>query len=311
MTTRGGDATLRVGANISGALSALSQLQDRARSVGRSINNVSGGSIGAVGRAGVGVGNIVGAGFGLQAGFAVFEQLVERIFELFEDTPVLEKFTEAIDAIFKAMAPLIEVLLLAFIPILQELLPVIEELVPAFIPLIRALGDSLLLALQLLLPLVVEAAPLIESFALAIEHVVGVLRDVAEFLGLIGPQTNEDGLETSTGGPIDIPLNPERNRAVNEFFDRLDNLDIESSPRIGSFDIFEALGIERRDRIAESLGLERFDISENIGVSGGVSDPPSQRAESITVELEVILDGDTVEQSIRRANIRDDETGVE
>ena len=35
-------------------------------------------------------------------GAAIFEQLIMKIFELFEGTPVLEEFIEALDEIFKA-----------------------------------------------------------------------------------------------------------------------------------------------------------------------------------------------------------------
>ena len=113
---------------------------------------------GTAGRGLGGVGRTVAAGAGVGAGLAVFEQVFERIFELFEGTPVLETFTMAIDTLFKAFGPVVGVLLEGLTPVIVALTPAIEPLARALIPLVEIFGTNLLIAVQLLTPLITFAA---------------------------------------------------------------------------------------------------------------------------------------------------------
>lgn len=152
MTTR----TLRVRADISGALNALDRLQNRGRRVSRQLNNLSGGTagrtIGGVRGGLAGGGRIALAGAGIGAGAAIFEKLFESLFELFEDTPILEGFTASLKELLKAVAPVAGVLIGTLTPIIKALAPVAESLAVALAPLIELLGAKLLLVITILAP---------------------------------------------------------------------------------------------------------------------------------------------------------------
>ena len=105
-----------------------------------------------VGRVGAGVGRAVSAGAGIGAGAAIFEMLFQKVFEIFEGTPILVTFTEAIDQLLKAFGPVIGVLLTALLPVIEALTPAIEPLARAITPLIELLGTGLLVAVQLMVP---------------------------------------------------------------------------------------------------------------------------------------------------------------
>ena len=193
MVTRRGEATLRIGADIRGVLAGLSRIEDRARQTQRRLNNVTAGGAGAIGRGargigrgGLGAGSLIGAGFGVGAGLAFIEQIVERVIELFEDTPVFEEFTKALTSLFEAVGPLIGVLLSALTPILLALVPIIEALVPAFEPLLHILGQAILEAVLALTPALLELIPalqpLIEIFGAALAGALFILEPI---LGLV------------------------------------------------------------------------------------------------------------------------------
>ena len=65
-----------------------------------------------------------------------------KIFELFEGTPVLEEFIEALDEIFKAAGPVIGILLKALTPVIKALTPAIEPLARAMVPLVELLAQG-------------------------------------------------------------------------------------------------------------------------------------------------------------------------
>lgn len=193
MTSRDIRANLRVGADVTGALASLERLRDRAEGIGRRLNNLSGGSLGragagvrGVGRRGGGVGSILIGGAGLGAGAELAEQLLERLFELFEDTPVLEKFINTMDRLLQAAAPIAGVLIDSLTPAFDALLPVIPPLVTALAPLIQLLGTNLAFSIQVLTPLLI---PLINGFttvALGVQRIVtGILQRVVDFLNSI------------------------------------------------------------------------------------------------------------------------------
>ena len=201
-----GTATFRVNADVRGAVAQLGRLQDRARDVVRDLNRASGGSLGlgaraagGVARGGRAVGGTVAAGFGLQAGFAVFEQLIERLFELFEGTEILETFQEAFGELFTAIAPVVGVLLQALTPVIKAITPALVALAEAFSPLIELLGGGLLFAVQALTPIIVFLAGILEFLAVRIrDFVIGIIRRVIELLNRIpGVNIDSDELPTS------------------------------------------------------------------------------------------------------------------
>ena len=140
--------------DISDVMRGLNRIERQARSVGGTVGRVGGG----LGRAGGSVGRTVGAGAGIGAGAAVFEMLIQRIFELFEGTPVLETFTMALDTLFQAFGPVIGVLLESLTPVIVALTPAIEPLARALTPLIQLLGTQLLVAVELVTPGIVLVA---------------------------------------------------------------------------------------------------------------------------------------------------------
>ena len=152
--------------DISDVTRGLNRIEQHARRAGSTVGRVGGG----LGRAGGGIGRTVGAGAGIGAGLAIFEQLIERIFELFEDTPVMEQFITALDGIFTAAGPLIGVLLEGLTPILLALTPAIEPLARALVPLVELFGAGLLIAVQLITPAIV-------LFAEGLEKVTTFIRD--------------------------------------------------------------------------------------------------------------------------------------
>ena len=153
--------------DISDVTRGLNRIEQHARRAGSTVGRVGGG----LGRAGGGIGRTVGAGAGIGAGLAVFELAFEKIFELFEGTPILETFVMALDGIFKAAAPLIGVLLEGLTPILLALTPAIEPLARALTPLIELLGAGLLIVIQAITPAIV-------LFAQGLEKVTTFIRDV-------------------------------------------------------------------------------------------------------------------------------------
>lgn len=235
MVTRGGNASLRIGADISGALQQLERLQNRGRQVGRTLNNLSGGSLGAVGRtagggigragrAGAAVGNIAIAGAGLSAGFAIFENLVERLLEVFEDTDILDDLTMAFQTLFVALGPLVGVLLTSLTPVVAALAPAIAPLAEALAPLIEILGVNLLLAVQLLTPLIQLVAKGIDFLATRLrDFVFGLLERIGRALSRI-PGVNIDlsGFQQDQFGEAQRQLAQGRDR--REAQERLDAL---------------------------------------------------------------------------------------
>ena len=176
MTTRG-EVTLRIGADVSGAFRSVNRLFDHAEQRARQLDARTGGigsgigrGIGGAGRGGIGVGQIALGGFGANAGFAIVEQLIERVLELFEDTQLLDDFSAAMTTLFEAFGPVVGVLLDVFTPILLALVPVFDALVPAITPLIELLGFGLLAAILVL-------TPIIELLARWFGIVAGAVRD--------------------------------------------------------------------------------------------------------------------------------------
>ena len=115
-----------------------------------------------VGRVGAGVGRAVSAGAGIGAGAAIFEMLFQKVFEIFEGTPILVTFTAAIDELLKAFGPVIGVLLQSLLPAIVALTPAIEPLARAIVPLIELLGTGLLVAVQLMVPYITFMATQLE-----------------------------------------------------------------------------------------------------------------------------------------------------
>ena len=124
-----------------------------------------------VGRVGAGIGRAVSAGAGIGAGAAIFEMLFQKVFEIFEGTPILETFTSALDTLLTAFGPVVGVLLEALLPAIVALTPAIEPLARAMTPLIELMGAGLLVAIQLLIPG-------ITLWAQGLEKVTTVIRDV-------------------------------------------------------------------------------------------------------------------------------------
>ena len=126
------------------AIRELNKLQTAAQKAGR--------AIGGAGKGGLSIGGAIAAGGGIGAGLEIVSQLMEKLFETLENTGVMETFTEAIDLVFKAIAPLAGVLLDSLGPVLVALTPSIAKLAEALAPLIQILGTSLLISIQLLIP---------------------------------------------------------------------------------------------------------------------------------------------------------------
>lgn len=214
--------TFRVNANIQGALGELRRLEGEARATARQLNNVSGGlagrGIGGTAR-GIGAGaRTIGAGAGLGAGIVIIEQLFERLFELFEDTPILEQFISVAEELFRAAAPLVGVLLHALLPVIQALTPAIAPLVEALAPLIELLGGALLVTVKLLTPLLIEMARAIEIVVTALRDAVFfIIRRVVGTLNRI-PGVNIDlpDLQQDTLGESRRQLEESRRRAEAE-----------------------------------------------------------------------------------------------
>ena len=154
--------------DISDVTRGLNRIEQHARRAGGTVGRVGGG----LGRAGGGIGRTVGAGAGIGAGAAAFELIFQKIFELFEGTPVLETFVMALDTLFKAFGPVIGVLLESLTPVLIALTPAIEPLARALIPLIELFGAGLLVAVQLLTPAIVLFANGLENVTTFIKNTV-------------------------------------------------------------------------------------------------------------------------------------------
>ena len=185
--------------DISDVMRGLNRIERQARSVGGTVGRVGGG----LGRAGGSVGRTVGAGAGIGAGAAVFEMLIQRIFELFEGTPVLETFTMALDTLFQAFGPVIGVLLESLTPVIVALTPAIEPLARALTPLIQLLGTQLLVAVELVTPGIVLVAEGLARVTAVIQRVVlqGIqfVVDQLNKLPFVDIQANLD----VTGGSFD------------------------------------------------------------------------------------------------------------
>ena len=96
---------------------------------------------------------------GLARGWPSFEQLIEKIFELFEGYPGVDTRSRmALDTLFKAFGPVVGVLLESLTPVIKALTPAIEPLARALIPLVEIFGVNLLIAVTLLTPLITFAA---------------------------------------------------------------------------------------------------------------------------------------------------------
>ena len=160
--TTGRAFEFQVGLDISDVLSDFRRIEREAAQTARKVANVGRGVGGAAGRGLGGAGRTVAAGAGVGAGLAVFEQVIEKIFELFEGTPVLTKFTEALDLVFKGLGPVVGVLLDALTPVIVALTPAIAPLAMALIPLVEIFGTNLLIAVTLLTPLITLAAKGVE-----------------------------------------------------------------------------------------------------------------------------------------------------
>ena len=154
--------------DISDVTRGLNRIEQQARRAGSTVGRVGGG----LGRGAGGVGRTVGAGAGIGAGAAAFELIFQKIFELFEGTPVLETFVMALDTLFKAFGPVIGVLLESLTPVLIALTPAIEPLARALIPLIELFGAGLLIAVQLLVPAIVLFAEGLEKVTTFIKNTV-------------------------------------------------------------------------------------------------------------------------------------------
>lgn len=161
----------------------------------REIDRLARNAGGSFGRLNAGIGRTVAAGAGLGAGVAVIEQFFERLFELFEGTPVFQQFTMALDAALQAAAPLVGVLLNSLTPVIVALTPAIAPLAQALTPLIELMGVQLLVAVQLI-------TPGIQLFAGALERVTTFIRDVV----VSGVQLLVDGLNKLPFVDIDADL---------------------------------------------------------------------------------------------------------
>ena len=159
----------RLDQQISGITRASNRI---ARAVASAPRGGVGRAAGAAGRGAGAVGRTVGAGAGLGAGLAIAEQLLSRLFELFEGSDILETFTEALDSILKAAAPIAGVLINALIPTLLALFPAITPVAKALTPLIELLGGGLVVAVQLITPGII-------LWARALEYVTTFIRDTA------------------------------------------------------------------------------------------------------------------------------------
>lgn len=186
MTSRRGDAYTRWNLDIGGALGNLDKLQQRIRGVQRRADNLT---LGVPRRALGGGGTLltaVGAGAGLGAGITIVEQFFEKLIELFEGTPILEQFTDAIDAIFMSAGPLIGVLLHSLLPVLTALTPAIEPLAQALAPLIELLGASLLTSVTLLTPVIIGLSKGLQVVTRGLrDGVFWILRQVLRLINLL------------------------------------------------------------------------------------------------------------------------------
>lgn len=123
-----------------------------------------------VGALGGGLGKTLLAGGGIGAGAAVFEKIIEKILELFENTQVMQDFTDALQLVFKAAGPLIGVLLNSLTPAIVALTPAIAPLARAIAPLVELLGANLYIAVKVL-------TPVITLLARGLATLTGAIRD--------------------------------------------------------------------------------------------------------------------------------------
>ena len=190
MTTgKAPDIRLNVSANTGPALNALDQVRDRAIQTKRRLDAATGGGVtrggrigGALGRgAGVGVG-IVGAGAGLSAGLAVLEQLVEKLIELFEGTQIFEQFTEALQSLLQALAPVIGVLIAGLTPALEALQPLLTQLAVSLSPVIEELTAGLVSLISALVPVLI---PAIQVLGVALTITATIVRKLADAIAWV------------------------------------------------------------------------------------------------------------------------------
>lgn len=268
---RRGEATFRVDADVRGAVAQLGRLKNEAREVVRDLNRASGGTLGLAGRgvrggfrAGRAAGGTVAAGFGLQAGFAVFEQLIERLFELFEGTDILEVFNQAFKELFVAIAPVVGVLLEALTPVVKALTPAFVAIARAITPLIELLGGGLLFVVEALTPLIELLAGWFEFLANLLQDVVfGVLRTIANVLNAFGANitlpeaAGGDSFNRAAGQLADVErrrLEEERSRVQGEL-DRLNSRNRTGMQEPGT--------IEERLRLNQELARLSDELAAN------------------------------------------------
>ena len=255
--------------DISDVTRGLNRIEQHARRAGGTVGRVGGG----LGRAGGGIGRTVGAGAGIGAGLAVFELAFEKIFELFENTPVLTTFIEALDSIFKAAGPLVGILLDTLTPIIKALAPAIEPLARALAPLIELLGAGLLIVIQAITPAII-------LFAEGLEKVTTFIRDtVLKVFRFIVDQLNKLPF-------IDIQVELDK---TGDSFDAM-AVQIESAGNAaggagggsdgGATGQFKALEQRIRDTTEATGGLSRLEL--RLANERALNAAASERAAEIT-----------------------------
>lgn len=214
MTSRtNNDATIRVGADIRGALGQLRRLEDHARGTARKLNNVTGGLLGGGARAGAGglgrAGSILTASAGLGAGLAIVEKLFETLFSRFEETPLLEKMTSALGTMLDAVVPLAGIIIESLTPVLKELTPLIGPIAEAFAPLAQLLGGALATALKIITPLLIPLIKAIGIFVQAARDAVFFILDkiVGGINRVLGTNIELPDLPRSGFGDVNAQLN--------------------------------------------------------------------------------------------------------
>ena len=290
MTTRNVEATLRVDADISDAVADLARLRDRAEQVGRDINRATAGTAGAAvrttGRAAGGIGTIgrtVAAGAGIGAGLAAAEQLFARLFELFEDTPLLEDFTGAFQTLLRAIAPIAGVVITALTPAIEALEPALTALAPAIAPLVELMGAGLLLAVKAL-------TPAIELIARAMEYVNRFVRDVViGLLDWLGRQLSRiPGVDIDLAGSVRTDTFAGVQRQLEDV-ERQRAMDMAAMADRAAAD-----ARAREESLRQELAASRPCPPQNI---------------SVTLPTRVQIDGDSLRTTIRRDSVRESEYG--
>ena len=144
---------------------SIDRLENRIDRLQRAAGRIRLPSGGAALRGVGGVAGVVGAGAGLGAGLVIAEQIFERLFELFENTDLLETFTATLTRLLRVAAPLAG-------SIIDVITPVLEALIPAIEPLVELIGANLLIAVTLLTPAVRVLATGIEQVTTFIRNTI-------------------------------------------------------------------------------------------------------------------------------------------